>query len=81
MSGTTESDTVYECACAPTSTLMMQRDMVDSPKRVEEVIDWCRENGVAQLTIRPIRAPQDIDPKGEEVDSYFKYVATVAAIS
>ena len=38
--------------------VMMQKGFVDSPERVKEVVDWCREHGVAQSTIRPIRRPE-----------------------
>jgi len=43
--------------------IMMHRDMVDSAKRVREVIDFCREHKVAQLTLRPIRATNDHENK------------------
>jgi len=39
--------------------VMMQRGAVDSPERVAEVVDWCRERGVDQLTVRPIRRPAE----------------------
>jgi molybdenum cofactor biosynthesis enzyme MoaA len=35
--------------------VMMLHGFVDSPEKVEEVVRFCREEGVEQLTIRPIR--------------------------
>lgn len=35
--------------------VMMQKGAVDSPNRVDELITFCRETEVDQLTIRPIR--------------------------
>jgi len=35
--------------------VMMKKGSMDTPKRVTELIDWCRKNHVDQLTIRPIR--------------------------
>lgn len=37
--------------------VMMQRGAVDSPQRVGEVVRWCRDHDVDQLTVRPIRRP------------------------
>jgi hypothetical protein len=34
---------------------MMLEGMIDSPTRVLRVVDFCREHGVEQLTVRPIR--------------------------
>lgn len=35
--------------------LMLIDGMVDRPEKLEEVLVWCKENKVEQLTIRPIR--------------------------
>lgn len=40
--------------------VMMLRGMVDSVERVQEVIAFCREHGVEQLTVRPIRRPKEV---------------------
>lgn len=37
--------------------VMMQNEMVDDAEELLNVIEWCKENGVAQLTVRPIRQP------------------------
>lgn len=37
--------------------VMMQRGMVDTPERVEDLIDFCRHYTIEQLTVRPIRRP------------------------
>lgn len=44
-------------------SVMMQAGMVDHPEMVAKVIAWCREHRVAQLTIRPIRKPDDVSDK------------------
>lgn len=49
--------------------LMMQEGFVDDHKKLWEVIDFCRTNGVDQLTARPIR-----QPKGFKKDGYSNYV-------
>lgn len=37
--------------------VIMHAGAVDSPERLEEVITFCRDQGVEQLTIRPVRRP------------------------
>lgn len=37
--------------------VMMQKEAVDSPERVGELVEFCRRVEVDQLTIRPIRKP------------------------
>lgn len=51
--------------------VMMQKGAVDTPKRVEELITFCKQTQVDQLTIRPIRrtaAPTNSDPTSLYVD-------------
>jgi pyruvate-formate lyase-activating enzyme len=38
--------------------IMMARGFVDSPERLQEVIEFCHEQRVDQLTARPIRRPE-----------------------
>ncbi|MBI4449929.1 radical SAM protein [Candidatus Uhrbacteria bacterium] len=38
--------------------VMMQKDAVDTPERVADILAFCRANGIEQLTIRPIRKPK-----------------------
>ena len=52
--------------------VMMHKGMVQTPADLEELVLWCKQNQVDQLTIRPIRAP---DEKGDgESEEYFQYV-------
>lgn len=51
--------------------VMMQRGCVDSPKALREVVEWCKERGVEQLTARPIRKPEVASNDGT---SQFKYI-------
>jgi len=44
--------------------VMMMDGMIDNPAKVNEVASWCKNEGVEQLTIRPIRRP---NPKGLHV--------------
>lgn len=37
--------------------VMMQKNMVDSMTKLNEVANWCKVNEVAQMTVRPIRKP------------------------
>lgn len=37
---------------------MMLDGFIDSPPRIEELLAFCKQNGVAQLTVRPIRKPK-----------------------
>lgn len=52
--------------------VMMQKGMIDSPKRLSEVISWCREHAVEQLTVRPIRRPEVGATGSQEYMSYIK---------
>lgn len=52
--------------------VMMQKDMVDDPSDVHEVLQFCRENEVEQCTIRPIRRPVENNTK--DASDYFKYI-------
>lgn len=49
--------------------VMMQRGMVDTIEKVIGIAEWCKVNKVAQLTVRPIRAPESptTDPTKEEL--------------
>lgn len=50
--------------------VMMQRDYVDAPWRVSQLVEFCRRAQVDQLTIRPIRktaAPTQSDPTSQYV--------------
>lgn len=38
--------------------IMMQRGDIDTPERVEEVVRFCREQGIEQLKLSPIRRPK-----------------------
>jgi len=38
--------------------IMMAKGFVDSPERMEQVVEFCRQHRVEQLTARPIRRPQ-----------------------
>lgn len=38
--------------------VMMQQGMVSTPDRLNEVINWCCDHKVEQLTVRPIRRPK-----------------------
>jgi len=51
--------------------VMMQRGCVDSPKALGEVIEWCKDNDVEQLTARPIRKPSVASGDGT---SQFEYI-------
>lgn len=42
-------------------SMMMLKKYIDSPKQVERLIGFCKENKVEQLTIRPIDAPANVD--------------------
>ena len=44
-------------------SLMLVSGIVDSPERLKDVISWCRENAVEQLTIRSIRKPDSTHDK------------------
>lgn len=50
--------------------VMMMDGMVDDPLEVHEVVKWCKNNHVEQLTIRPIRKPNSrlalFDPTPED---------------
>ena len=48
--------------------VMMQRGAVDTPERVADVIAWCREHDVDQLTVRPIRRPTQTSHSDEASD-------------
>jgi len=37
--------------------VMMQQGYVDTPARVDDILAFCRANGIEQLTVRPIRKP------------------------
>jgi len=37
--------------------VMMHKGFVDGPDSIEEVVEFCKDNAVEQLTIRPIRKP------------------------
>lgn len=51
--------------------VMMQQGMVCTPEGVKEVVDWCREHQVEQLTVRPIRRPKNKLPVMQnEADRY-----------
>lgn len=51
--------------------VMMQQGMVCTPEGVKEVLDWCREQRVEQLTIRPIRRPKNkLSVMQNETDRY-----------
>ncbi len=57
--------------------VMMMHGMVDNPEEVREVVKWCKNEKIEQLTIRPIRRPNAkigiaglIDPTPED-----RYVA------
>jgi pyruvate-formate lyase-activating enzyme len=50
---------------------MMLDGFIDSPARIEELLAFCKQHGVAQLTVRPIRKPTATHD-GEASD----YVAT-----
>ncbi|MDD4477086.1 MAG: hypothetical protein PHY40_02910 [Patescibacteria group bacterium] len=39
--------------------IIMLKNFIDSPKKVFELINWCRNNDVDQLTIRPARKPEE----------------------
>ncbi len=52
--------------------VMMQRGGVDTPERVAEIVAWCRERNVDQLTVRPIRRPTQVTHSDEASD----YVGT-----
>jgi len=53
--------------------LMMQKGMVDSESKLEEVINFCKTHEVEQLTARPIRTPTTL--VSPPADDYFKYTA------
>ncbi len=64
--------------------VMMQKDAVDTPERVEELINFCRRHEVDQLTIRPIRrplAPTHSDEASQYVDDRGLDEHEIAAIS
>lgn len=47
--------------------VMMMHGGVSSPETLEEVIDWCRKNDVAQLKVQAIRKPKRTeDPEASE---------------
>jgi hypothetical protein len=37
--------------------IMMMRDGVDTPAKLDQTIEWCLKHDVTQLTVRPIRRP------------------------
>ncbi len=53
--------------------VMMHEGMVDTPQRLEEVLQWCRENEVEQCTARPIRKPTGTI-RIEDADDFTKYL-------
>jgi len=53
--------------------VMMHEGMVDSPRRLEEVLQWCRDHEVEQCTARPIRKPKGTI-KIEDADDFTKYL-------
>jgi len=48
---------LHTCGFSVRLCLMMHKGMIDSFSKVEKVAEWCKKNGVEQLTIRPIRRP------------------------
>ena len=40
-------------------SVMMLKGLVDNPVRLHDVIEWCKKHRVEQLTVRPIRKPDD----------------------
>ena len=42
-------------------SIMMLKKYIDSPKQVERLVAFCKENKVEQLTIRPIVSPDNVD--------------------
>jgi molybdenum cofactor biosynthesis enzyme MoaA len=40
-------------------SLMLVRGLVDTPSRLLDVLAWCRKHRVEQLTVRPIRRPEN----------------------
>ncbi len=39
--------------------IMMQSGIADNPSKVIDIINWCKQHKVEQLTLRPIRKPQE----------------------
>lgn len=56
---------LHECGFSLRLCVMMQQGFVGTPERVAEVIDFCRDHGVEQLTVRPIRRPQSSRSEAE----------------
>jgi len=50
--------------------LMLLKPFVSTPERLKSVIDWCKTQGVAQLTVRPIRKPEE--SQDESVSQYVR---------
>jgi pyruvate-formate lyase-activating enzyme len=50
--------------------VMMQNGMVDSPNGVLRVVNFCKEHRVEQLTIRPIKRPDNVVEGGSEYERY-----------
>jgi molybdenum cofactor biosynthesis enzyme MoaA len=51
-------DLLHDCGFSLRLCVMMQQGFVGTPERVAEVIDFCRDHKVEQLTVRPIRRPK-----------------------
>tara|TARA_B100000745_G_scaffold192726_1_gene126756 strand:+ start:25396 stop:26226 length:831 start_codon:yes stop_codon:yes gene_type:complete len=52
--------------------VMMQKGMVDTSPKMREVVEWCRQREIAQLTFRPIRAPEASEH--QKVSAYVRMV-------
>ena len=42
-------------------SIMMLKKYIDSPKQVERVVNFCKEQKIKQLTLRPIARPENTD--------------------
>lgn len=51
--------------------VMMQQGYVDTPARLDDILAFCRQNSISQLTVRPIRRPTS--PTHDDLAS--RYVA------
>lgn len=54
--------------------VMMLDQMIDSPEKVFQLAEWCKEAKIAQLTVRPIRGPDPERRKDNKPTDQEKYI-------
>ncbi len=52
------ADIIHDAGYIMRLSIIMVKGVVDSPEGVERVIDYCKKQGIEQLTMRPVRKPE-----------------------